>query len=326
MARRITQLEREKLEWLLRTRQNIRIISKYMRRDHSVIVREIKRNSGGRHNYNAKRAQRFTEERKRQKRCCKLEKNLILREYVETKIKEDLSPEQISGLLKHEPPSKLVGTNISHETIYNWIYERSEKYKKLYKHLRTFRPKRHSHGKRKSTRITIKNRTSIHERPELIAKKARFGDWETDSMIFSKGKHCLSVQYERKSMLVRITLIENKSAKETNRAILQSIDSLPQYLFKSITFDNGTEGAYHYKLKHDYPGLETYFCDPYSSWQKGGVENINKLIRQYLPRKTNLASLTQEDITNIQNRLNNRPRKGLKYKSPNQVIQSLVHY
>ena len=321
----ITYRERETLEWLVKTSLSIRAIARYMNRDHSIISRELRRNGDGRKKYKAEVAQRRVERRKIKKRVCKLEKYILLQEYVENMIQIDWSPEQISGVLRSSnAPKELQGIYVSHETIYQWIFYRSDVYKELYKHLRTFRKKRYKHGKRKSRGITIQKRVSIHKRPLVVAQRARYGDWETDSMIFSKGKACLSVQYERKSMLVRICKIENKSANETLRAIRQCIDSLPQYCFNTITFDNGTEGAYHYKLSYDYPGLKMYFCDPYASWQKGGVENMNKLIRQYLPRSTNLHQLSDENLYQIQETLNNRPRKGLNYKSPNQIFQKMV--
>lgn len=128
------------------------------------------------------------------------------------------------------------------------------------------------------------------------------------------------MQYERKSMLVRIAKVSNLGKDETYRAIVESVDSLPKYIWQSITFDNGGENAGHMGLRKNY-NIGTYFCDIYKSWQKGGVENINGLIRQYLPRKTNLDMITRDDIHMIQEKLNNRPRKSLNFLTPNEVIQ-----
>lgn len=128
------------------------------------------------------------------------------------------------------------------------------------------------------------------------------------------------MQYERKSMLVRLHLVMNRSAEETREAIMRSIESLPVELWKSLTFDNGGEGVCHVNLRRDF-NLDTYFCDPFASWQKGGVENVNGLIRQYLPRTTNVSVLTDGDIHEVQERLNNRPRKSLDYLTPNEVIR-----
>lgn len=131
------------------------------------------------------------------------------------------------------------------------------------------------------------------------------------------------MQYERMSMLARITKVDNLGKDETYQAITRSVDSLPQYLWNSITFDNGGEAARHTELRTDY-NIGTYFCDAYASWQKGGVENLNGLIRQYLPKKTDLGIITQSDIYMIQEKLNNRPRKALGYLTPNEFIQRQI--
>ena len=127
------------------------------------------------------------------------------------------------------------------------------------------------------------------------------------------------MQYERKSQLARLHKITDKSAPETTEAIRDSIGSLPQYLWQSITFDNGLEGASHCQLKNDYQ-LKTYFGDAYAAWQKGGVENLNGLIRQSIPKGSDISKLTDDQIYAIQEKLNNRPRKSLNYLTPNQVI------
>ena len=114
-----------------------------------------------------------------------------------------------------------------------------------------------------------------------------------------------------------------KTADETNNALINTIESVPFQMVKTITFDNGSEGSKHYQIVQNY-GIETYFCDPFCSWQKGGVENTNRLIRQYLPRKINLNNLTDYDIYLIQEKLNNRPRKSLNYQTPNEVINKVV--
>jgi len=132
------------------------------------------------------------------------------------------------------------------------------------------------------------------------------------------------VQSERKSKLIRMHKVKNKTAEETANAITKTGESVPKELLLTMTFDNGTENVKHIEIKKEY-GVDTYFCDPFASWQKGGVENANKLIRQYLPRKTDLSKLTDRDIYNIQEKLNNRPRRCLNYLSPNEVINKVVH-
>jgi transposase, IS30 family len=323
MSNNLTNHERQMLQYWLRTKKSLRDIAKVMRRTHSVLSKEINKNGcGDRKKYRADTAQKKCEKRKHEKHKGKLDKYPELKKYVEERLLEDLSPEQIAGELKEYPPPELKNLSISHESIYYWVYEKSEKYKQLYKHLRTHRKKRCGHGKRKAHKTSIPERVSIHDRPGAVAEKVRFGDWESDTVEFSKGKQnpYLSVQYERKSQLVRIHKLKNKSAEETKEAVIKTAESVPREMFKTITFDNGTEGVKHVDLREMYD-IQTYFCDPLSSWQKGGVENMNKLIRQYLPRTTNMHEITDEDIQIIQERLNNRPRKGLNYLSPNEFIQ-----
>jgi IS30 family transposase len=299
-----------------------------MRKDVSILSREIKRNgSGSRIKYRADTAQRLCDKRKHKQHLGKLDKYPELKKYVENCLVDDWSPEQITGRLKKYPPQELKGLCISHESIYYHIYEKAEKYKRLYEHLRTRQKKRQPQSKRKSKKITILSRISIHERPKDIDEKTRYGDWESDTVEFKKklGNPFLSVQYERKSMLVRIHKLKRKTAGETKEALIKTAESVNDDLFKTITFDNGSEGAKHFELKEYYPDLNTYFCDPFCSWQKGGVENTNKLIRQYFPRDKDMKIIKDEEIYDVQEKLNNRPRKGLNYQTPNEVIHKVLH-
>lgn len=316
----INLYERELIQIRYMGNWSLRRISRYLKRDHSVVRREIERNSRPDGRYEALYAQRLADERKRKTNVRILDDNMYLRRYVVRSIRDDhLSPEQVSGRLQAAPPPELEGVGISHESIYQWIYKEQKwlcRYLRRKKGLK--REKRYSRKKR--AKIQLKEQVSIHERPLVVGERGRYGDWESDSMKFSKQKTALSVQYERKSMLVRITKVANLGKDETYRAITESIDSLPQYLFKSITFDNGGEAARHTEIRDEYM-VSTFFCDPYKSWQKGGVENVNGLIRQYLPKRTNMATIIYNDIQAIQERLNCRPRKKLGYATPNEVIQ-----
>jgi len=300
---------------------SLRKIAKLLLRDHSIVVREIKRNSSGRFKYRADIAQRLWEERRKKKRKGKLDKHPELKKYVESKLIDDWSPEQISGRLSEF--KELKGLSISPESIYYYIYEKSEKYKGLYKHLRTNRVKRINWGKSKKRLNSIKDRVSIHLRPKLIEERKRLGDWESDTVEFKKvfKSGYLSVQYERKAQLCRINKLKDKGASETLKALVKTANSVEKSRFKSVTFDNGSEGSRHEELKKLF-GIKTFFCDPFKSCQKGGVENMNKLIRQYFPRNTDLKNVSENQIYLIQEKLNNRPRKKLKYLSPNEFWKS----
>ena len=318
-GKEITFYERERIETYLRMEKRKIWIAKKLNRDYSVIKREIKRNSGDYLPYVAIDAQHYSKRRKKNTNKKKLEKyeNKKLKEYVEKKLKDGLSPEQIDGLLKKYPPNEIKecrDKKISYESIYEYIYNGEGRYGGLYKNLSRKQFKRRRRFSRKYRHWTLKNRISIHHRKKIIDERKRIGDWEADSVIYS-GKSTLATQYERKSKLCRIHKCVNKSALAFENALRKSIKSLPKELWLTITRDNGAENVLHHETK-----VPSYFCDPYSSWQKGGVENLNGLIREYLPKKTNLDNISEKEIYLIQEKLNNRPRKSLNYLTPNQII------
>lgn len=318
---RITFYEREKIELYLKMGKSYRWIGNKICRQHTDIAREVKRNSSPYLPYRAIHAQRLHDTRQGKKNKKKLEKFKYakLKEYVVKELNEDCSPDQIAGRLKQQPPPDLNGMTVSHESIYQYIYAGEGRFENLYPHLRTGRFKRRTHfSRKKQGKINIPERVSIHLRPEEIGSKERIGDWETDSLIFSKQREILSSQYERKTMLCRLHKLPSKEAKETENAIADSIESLPSELWKTIARDNGTENACHLKTLDGF-SIQSFFCDPYSSWQKGGNENLNKLIRQYLPKKMDLSKVTDDDIYEVQEKLNNRPRKSLNYLTPNEI-------
>lgn len=319
---RITFFERQIIEAGLRTGKPVRGIARCLNRDHRVIQREVNRNCGDYSPYTAIVAERIAAEREQKRTRRKLEKpeNQDLKEYIVCRLHRDDSPEQIAGTLREQPLAKLGHKKICHESIYQFIYQGDGRWEHLWPHLRRSHKKRQQQRARKSQKITIPSRISIHLRPAEINLKSTIGHWESDTVEGKrKSGSSISVQYERKSQLVRINRIANHSAQETTDAIRLSVESLPQYLWQSITFDNGKESAGHVFLREDY-NLMTFHCDPYASWQKGGVENVNGLIRQYIPKGANIDLLTDEQIYAIQERLNNRPRKALHFLTPNQFI------
>jgi len=323
---KITYYEREQIELYLKMEKSHRWIGRRLHREHTDILREVRRNSGAYLPYRAVHAQRLQDARQRKKNKKKLEKfeYAKLREYVVNELNQNCSPDQIAGRLKDQPPPDLGGLTVSHESIYQYIYNGAGRFEYLYPHLRTKRHKRQRRfDRKKHNKINIPERISIHLRPEEIDRKERIGDWEIDSMIFSKQKNTLSVQYERKTMLCRLSKLKSKEAAETERAIAESVESLPNELWQSITRDNGSENAKHLNTLNTF-NVQSYFCDAYASWQKGGIENLNKLIRQYLPRKTDMSKISHDEIYAIQEQLNNRPRKSLSYLTPNEVIAKYI--
>jgi len=157
-------------------------------------------------------------------------------------------------------------------------------------------------------------------RPKRITERKGFGDWEDDSVICSGGKAVLAVQYHRTLMLARISKVPDRSATSHEWALRAKMEKDPAWLWQSITRDNGTENALHHETRKHY-GVRSFFCDTYSSWQKGGVENLNGLIRQYFPKSCNLDPIPQEAVAMVEHLLNNRPRKKLNYLTPNQALE-----
>lgn len=316
----LTKYDREQIEHWLRLGLSGRAIAKKIGRHHSVVERELERNRSPHFEYVASKADYFSARRAKKTNKRKLEKSEKLYEYVLKKLEKDWSPEQIAGRLKNHPPPSLKGQTISYEAIYQFIYE-VEPW--LYHKLRYKRYDRQKHFSRKTRKVSIPEKVSIHERPEAINKRYDIGHFESDTMSCKGKKEALSVQYERLIQLVRIHKVQGFNAPETKEALKQTIWSLPDNFVKSLTFDNGGEGAKHNELKREY-NLQTYFCDAYAPWQKGGVENINSRLRQYLPRKINLENVNDDQIYEIQERLNNRPRKGLNYKTPNEKLTEFM--
>jgi IS30 family transposase len=316
----LTFEERKCIERMLKEGIGKRAIARILKRSHSSILQEISRNQMSyEKSYEAETAhERFLKRQNKKGKVKKLEKDEDLKSMVINHLQEDFSPEQTAGFIK------LMGAKtISHETIYQFIYSEEGRKLKLWLKLRHRKyPRRQKRGTRKTKyKITIKERISIDERPKEANERMEIGHLETDTIIFSKQPRVVSVQADRKTQKCALTLLENKTAEETKYALKRAIeDEYGAENVQTITHDNGTENAKHMEIREEYQ-VGTYFCRPYASWQKGLVENINKLIRQYLPRNMNISQLTQDDLNMIQEKLNNRPRKSLKYFTPNQAYQ-----
>jgi transposase, IS30 family len=319
-GKEITLYERERIEVYLRMKKKKSWIARKLSRDYSIIKREIKRNSGQVLPYIAKDAQYYAERRRKKTNVRKMEKwqNEKLAEYVKLLLLDGWSPEEIAGRLKEHPPQEVRGCKdkaVSYESIYNWIYEGEGRFGGLYKKLRRKQKKRKKQFARKQrVKTIIKERVGIEKRPGVVEKRERIGDWETDSVIFS-GKSILSVQMERKTKLCRIHKCEDKSAAASEEALRDSIESLPRNFWLTITRDNGSENVLHHETE-----VPSFFCNTYCSWQKGGVENLNGLIREYFPKKSNLDKVEESYVYAIQEKLNNRARKALNFLTPNEVL------
>jgi transposase, IS30 family len=278
------------------------------------IDREVKRNQGG-CGYRHKQAQAFAEGRRfaQKGKPVKMTPTLVAR--IEDKLtNEQWSPEQISGRLKIEANNPI---HISHETIYQHIYADKREKGKLYLNLRRKSRKYQRRINGKTTRGQIIGRVDIEKRPKIIEKRERLGDWEADTIVGLGHQSSIVTLVDRTSRLTLILKLLKNGAEEVAKAIKNALKTLAVPVH-SITFDNGKEFAMHLEIAK-YLNTETYFAKPYHSWERGTNENTNGLIRQYFPKKTDFNTVSKEQLDKVQNLLNNRPRKTLKYLTPAEV-------
>lgn len=316
----LSDIDRQVIELGVRRGKGIREITGIIGRSHSIVSREIRRNSGGR-GYRRDVVARIAKERARKTNTRKLDKDPKLAAHVREQIRLGLSPEQIAGQLRAQPPAALACRSVSHEAIYTWIYEGNGR--DCIGSLRRRHGERRKKGARRKQRFTLQYRVSIHKRPKRITERKGCGDWEDDSVICSGGRSVLAVQYHRTLMLARISKVPDKSATSHEWTLRAKIARDPVWLWQSITRDNGSENVLHHETRKQYK-VKSYFCDPYSSWQKGGVENLNGLIRQYFRKNLNLDDIPQDAVAMVEHLLNNRPRKKLNYLTPNQALDRLI--
>ena len=277
----------------------------------ATISRELKRNSGKR-GYRPEQAHRKALWRqKHAAKAIKMTAAVIL--IIEERIRFGLSPEQVSGWLKREHQIA-----ISHERIYQHIWEDKRKGGDLYTFLRQAHKKRRKKYGSKDKRGQISNRISIEQRPEIVDEKSRIGDWEIDTVIGQNHKGALVTIVERKS---KFTLIKRVETKHADGVTTATIELLKPHKDKvaTITADNGKEFANHETISQAL-NAQVYFAHPYASWERGLNENTNGLIRQYFPKGSSFETITDEQVEDVVHRLNHRPRKGLNYQTPHAVF------
>jgi IS30 family transposase len=316
--RKLTKTERILIARLKSKRYSNKKIARILERSVSTIGREIKRNSFKGKFYEPLHAQEKAEARKKKAWEAKQPlKSPKVYAYVLEKLRDGWSPEQIAGRLKHNHPEDKSWW-ICHETIYRFIYHPTNKDKYWWEYLRRKQKRRRKKAGRKTHRVRIPDRLSIHQRPRIIEKRKQIGHWEGDSIVGKGHTTGLHTEYERVSSLIRFERLKKVNAEETIKAQRKIFGSLPKRLRRSTTLDNGLEMVKHRGLKR--LGIKTYFADPYSSWQRGGNENANMWIRYYFPKGTDFSKISQEELKDVEWELNNRPRKRLKFKTPMEVF------
>ncbi len=301
--------------WFHIKKDSCRTIAKRLSRHHTTISREIKRNINKSHvpTYHGNVAHHMAKIRLMRRSQRYLLKDENTRAYVIERLKLGWSPDIISGRLKH----KSYLQNVSHESIYQFIY-------KTQPSLIQFLARKHKKRKRKfsyrSTTKIVKNKVLITDRPKGIDLRKQVGHWESDSIECSKSGG-LNVIVERVTRFVHISKIPTKHACYTKDVIVNSLQRHKQKFVKSITYDNGPENASHETINQSLK-IKSYFCLAYHSWEKGSVEQVNGLIRRYIPKKTDMTDISNDRILEIENLLNNRPRKCLNYRTPYEVYRS----
>lgn len=303
---------------LLQQQKSITEIARTIGRDKSVVSREIARNgSQSRKAYNYNLAQQRCDLRKKKRhRFRRL--TPAIESFIKEKIRQDYSPEQIVGYAKR---MKIPCVSIT--TIYKYIWSDKANYltkDKLFHHLRVGHKKAIKKYSKKAGLGVIPNRVMISERPKIVAKRKRFGDFEADT-VWIANKAVIVTVNDRATGLSYIKALDNRKSDNVNQAIYEMLkDKIG--MIKTITVDNGKEFYKHQQLAKMLKA-DVYFADPYASWQRGSNENTNNLYRQYFPRKTKLEQITPKKLQDAQNNLNNRPRKRYGYKSPIEVFEKL---
>ncbi len=320
----LTVSEREEISRGVAAGESARRVAARLGRSPSTVTRELARH-GGRRRYRAAEADKRAWESGRRPQVCKLARNRALRGLVAAKLGEDWSPEQIAGWLKARFPQDQT-MRVSHETIYLtlFIQARGALKRELVAHLRRTRSIRRP---RSATRVNrgqgqIVNAVSIRERPAEAEDRAIPGHWEGDLLAGAANTH-IATLVERHSRFLMLVAVDGKDTRSVTQALSKHVRRLPEQLRSSLTWDRGTEMAEHarFTIATD---VKVYFCDPQSPWQRGSNENTNGLLRQYLPKGTDLSQLTQPQLDAIATKLNTRPRETLAFKTPADTLNAAL--
>lgn len=320
--RRLTHKERVQIETLLNEKKSKSYIAKKLKRARSTITREVNKwVQNKEHKYDADLAHWCAKEDYLNKRNLdKISTYSLLKFFVYKGLLSNWTPEQISGRLKELYPNNPIMT-ISHEAIYRHIYTRPQASlnKKLIKLLVRQKTRRRTHKKRRGGGSKIINQVSIDNRPKHIEFRNEVGHWEGDLVIAKDHKSAIGTIVERKTRFTLIIKLKSKKAMEVANEFSKILNKLNPIYKKSMTYDNGIEMARHEIITKN-TGMKIYFAHPYSSWERGTNENTNGLIRRYLPKGTNFNEIQLNQLQIIQEKLNNRPRKIIGYKTPKEMM------
>ncbi len=310
--RSYTQLTREQryqIYALKRAGHSQSRIAELLRVHKATICRELKRNQGQR-GYRPNQAHQQAQERHRDKPRKRITAETW--DLIESRLRLEWSPEQVSGWLR------ITGRpTVSHERIYQYVLADKKAGGDLYKHLRCQKQRKKRYGAR-DRRGQLPDRRSIETRPAIVEKRSRMGDWELDTVIGKGHKQAIVSLIDRKARLALFAKVERKTAAQVAKTIIRLLTPHADQVH-TLTSDNGKEFARHKDIAKAL-GADFYFAHPYASWERGTNENLNGLIRQYFPKGCDLRTVTDEDMQFAMERLNNRPRKCLGYRTPNEVF------
>ena len=308
MYNQITSEERYTIARCRRARMTVSEVAAFTGRHRSTIHREISRNVGNGGRYRCSKAQEKTNGRRsrsRRNRHFSQEELALVEQY----LREDWSPQQVCGYLSREGILR-----ISHETIYQHVWRDKRTGGSLHRHLRCSGKQRRKRYRSYDSRGRLAGKKDISERPESVEHRTEIGHWEVDTVMGSGDKHCVFTMVERKTGLVAIGKLENRTKEEVRKRTVNLIRA-QKHRVLSMTADNGTE-FHAYKKIEGSTGVVFYFAKPYHSWERGLNENTNGLIRQYLPKRKSMAHITQRICNRIAAKLNDRPRKRLDFRTP----------
>lgn len=305
----LTEHQRYQIYALMKAGHNQTETARIIGVHKATISREVRRNRGLR-GYRPRQAQQLARVRRQNSHQGRIAGSTWRQ--VERWLRDEWSPEQVSDALRYRR-----GIHLSHEWIYQYILQDKASGGDLYRHLRCQRQRRKRYGSY-SRRGQLTNTVSIDERPAIVDRKVRVGDWEVDTVIGQGQRQALVTLTERKSMYTMIAHVGRRTAAAVRQAIIKLLQSLKRPVH-TITSDNGKEFAEHEVISK---ALDAgfYFAHPYASWERGLNENINGLIRQYFPKKMDFSTITKKQVNRVMKKLNNRPRKTLGYRTPQEVF------
>lgn len=319
----LTLEERCEIAGLRRAGQSLQQIAAALDRAPSTIGRELRRNTASRSvGYRPAFAQQLAQARRWS--GSRLDRDAALRDTVLGQLSQGWSPAQVAGRLELQHGRPVIGC----ETIYRFIYAQLKRSNDgAWRHYlpRAKGRRGRRRAKSRSPALSIKLRRPIDQRPAKAGDRRQAGHWEADFMLFSRLRQSILVLHERTSRLTAIVKTDSRRARPTTKTIARLLKPMPKRLRRSLTFDNGTEFAEHHRL-HKTPKLPTYFCDPHSPWQKGGIENAIGRIRRFLPRKTDLETLTPQDLDRFIHAYNHTPRQCLDFRTPAEVFSRVLHF